>query len=138
MSCFINAQTFSDSSPVFEIIKSRHPNGYLLFLVEVTGLEPAASCSQSRHSSQTELHLEIFVILYIQQLRISVALKLYIKAFLPLLIYIMRLPALLLYINRKSGLFLYVKLRRALPFTFPMPKHFNILVCVCQVLFVCF
>ena len=26
-------------------------------LVEVTGLEPAASCSQSRHSSQTELHL---------------------------------------------------------------------------------
>ena len=28
-------------------------------LVEVTGLEPAASCSQSRHSSQTELHLVI-------------------------------------------------------------------------------
>lgn len=29
-------------------------------LVEVTGLEPAASCSQSRHSSQTELHLGIY------------------------------------------------------------------------------
>ena len=28
-------------------------------MVEVTGLEPAASCSQSRHSSQTELHLDI-------------------------------------------------------------------------------
>ncbi len=29
-------------------------------MVEVTGLEPAASCSQSRHSSQTELHLVIY------------------------------------------------------------------------------
>ena len=29
-------------------------------VVEVTGLEPAASCSQSRHSSQTELHLVVF------------------------------------------------------------------------------
>ncbi len=28
-------------------------------MVEVTGLEPAASCSQSKHSSQTELHLVI-------------------------------------------------------------------------------
>ena len=28
-------------------------------MVEVTGLEPAASCSQSRHSSQNELHLDI-------------------------------------------------------------------------------
>ena len=33
--------------------------GKPIFLVEVTGLEPAASCSQSKHSSQTELHLEI-------------------------------------------------------------------------------
>ena len=30
-------------------------------MVEVTGLEPAASCSQSRHSSQTELHLEMII-----------------------------------------------------------------------------
>ena len=30
-------------------------------LVEVTGLEPAASCSQSRHSSQTELHLDMII-----------------------------------------------------------------------------
>ena len=35
-----------------------------LFMVEVTGLEPAASCSQSRHSSQTELHLVVFSTLW--------------------------------------------------------------------------
>ena len=33
----------------------------VLKVVEVTGLEPAASCSQSRHSSQTELHLDMII-----------------------------------------------------------------------------
>ena len=28
----------------------------------MTGLEPAASCSQSKHSSQTELHPVIYVV----------------------------------------------------------------------------
>ena len=45
--------------------KSLYFKGFSLYhlsdsrVVEVTGLEPAASCSQSKHSSQTELHLEI-------------------------------------------------------------------------------
>ncbi len=39
----------------------------LFFMVEVTGLEPAASCSQSRHSSQTELHLDRYLILFVRR-----------------------------------------------------------------------
>lgn len=47
------------SSPFVYELKAEHKSA-LPLMVEVTGLEPAASCSQSRHSSQTELHLVMY------------------------------------------------------------------------------
>ena len=43
-------------SPVTLHIKKGGINASLFHMVGVTGLEPATSCSQSRRSSQTELH----------------------------------------------------------------------------------
>lgn len=37
-----------------------YPLYYFIFFVRVTGLEPATSCSQSTHSTQTELHPVVF------------------------------------------------------------------------------
>ena len=47
--CFLNAQTFSGSSPL-QIKKSRKTAPF--YLVEATGLEPAASWSQTKHSTK--------------------------------------------------------------------------------------
>ena len=48
------------SDKVFQIIKNylslKNQQKIVLFLVGVTGFEPAAPCSQSRCSSQAELH----------------------------------------------------------------------------------
>ena len=48
-------------SAFFIFLKKINIGKFRSLMVEVTGLEPAASCSQSRHSSQTELHLDMII-----------------------------------------------------------------------------
>ena len=61
----VNLQLYAHKRPIYEGFRGmRCKKGRLktvLKVVEVTGLEPAASCSQSRHSSQTELHLDMII-----------------------------------------------------------------------------
>ena len=54
-------QIWSFVSSLVTLPRKNRPWWAVISVVEVTGLEPAASCSQSKHSSQTELHLEMFI-----------------------------------------------------------------------------